>query len=53
VAAAARGNSRGVEVKAAPEDIFFRVSKGMMARRSALSGKIKKLARRPTKFFSS
>jgi ribosomal protein L13 len=57
VAAAARGTSRtgpgGVEIKSAPEDIFFRASKGMVARRNALSAKlIKKLARRPTKSFS-
>jgi hypothetical protein len=51
VAAAARGTSRsGVEVKSAPEDICFRASKAMVARRNALSAKIiKKLARRPTK----
>jgi len=63
VAAAARGNVRnnggagghggnGIEVKSAPDDIFFRTTKAMAAQRNSLTTKvIKKLARRPTKTF--
>ena len=35
VAAAARGSMRGTEVKAAPEDIFFKATKAMVSERNA------------------
>ena len=51
VAAAARGSVRnGIEVKVAPDDIFFRSTKTLVAQRNSLTNKvIKKIARRPTK----
>ena len=51
VAAAARGSMRnGIEVKAAPEDIFFKATKAMVTERMSHTTKvIKKLARKPTK----
>ena len=51
VAAAARGSVRnGIEVKVAPDDIFFRSTKTLIAQRNSLTNKvIKKIARRPTK----
>ena len=50
-AAVARGVVRnGIEVKPAPEDIFFKSTKKMVEERKSMSSKaIKKLARRPTK----
>jgi hypothetical protein len=53
VAAAARGSIRnGIEVKAAPDDIFFKANKGFKSQRSEMTSKvIKKLARRPMKSF--
>jgi len=53
VAAAARGHVRnGIEVKAAPDDIFFKANKAFKSQRSEMTARvIKKLARRPTKTF--
>jgi len=53
VAAAARGHVRnGIEVKAAPDDIFYKANKAIKTQRSDLTSRvIKKLARRPTKAF--
>ena len=50
VAAAARNGKPGNGNKNAPEDIFFKSSKILVANRNSLPGKIiKKLARRPTR----
>lgn len=50
VAAAARNGKPGNGNKNAPEDIFFKSNKILVANRNSLPGKIiKKLARRPTR----
>ena len=52
VASAARVNG-GKGTKNAPEEIFFKPTKVLVANRNALTNKIiKKLARRPTKAFN-
>lgn len=52
VASAARVNGRNGDTKKAPEELFFRITKAMLANRNNLPNKmVKKLARRPTKLF--